>query len=568
MHGRFLSLRVKVVMMVLLTAASLAASMLGVSYYIYSETMMEHYAVMAANLVKSTAEILDEEDVRELSQDIVGRYRVVCGGEAPPDLENASGQERETYFAAFAGTEDTAAYARIYEEIRKIREANQVLSLYLAYMDQQTDKCVYLCVDSSEQVICPPGALDQVEVCNRELMERGQYDFPAYITNYSQYGWLCSASAAMCDESGAVLANACVDISMEEVMQDRRAFLNKLLFALAGTTLLLIVIGVKVISKTVVNPINLLAKSTSGFVENRKENGAGTVQDLNIRSNDEIGRLAGAVVKMERDINEYIDNIAKVTAEKERIGAELNVATQIQASMMPGIYPDFADQPAFEIAALMQPAKEVGGDFYDFFFVDENHLAIVMADVSGKGVPAALFMVIGKTLIKDHTQPGRNLGEVFGEVNNILCESNSENLFITAFVGVLDITTGEFPYVNAGHELPFICHEGSFEAHRIEPGFVLAGLEDMRYQAGCFMLAEGDKLFQYTDGVTEATNAGNHLYGMQRLYDILNRNSDGSPEEILRAVKKDIDEFVGDAPQFDDITMLCLTFKKKKTGEA
>lgn len=568
MCGRFLSLRVKVVMMVLLTAASLAASMLGVSYYIYSETMMEHYAVMAANLVKSTAEILDEEDVRELSQDIVGRYRVVCSGEAPPDLENASGQERETYFAAFAGTEDTAAYARIYEEIRKIREANQVLSLYLAYMDQQTDKCVYLCVDSSEQVICPPGALDQIEVCNRELMERGQYDFPAYITNYSQYGWLCSASAAMCDESGAVLANACVDISMEEVMQDRRAFLNKLLFALAGTTLLLIVIGVKVISKTVVNPINLLAKSTSGFVENRKENGAGTVQDLNIRSNDEIGRLAGAVVKMERDINEYIDNIAKVTAEKERIGAELNVATQIQASMMPGIYPDFADQPAFEIAALMQPAKEVGGDFYDFFFVDENHLAIVMADVSGKGVPAALFMVIGKTLIKDHTQPGRNLGEVFGEVNNILCASNSENLFITAFVGVLDLTTGEFPYVNAGHELPFICHEGSFEAHRIEPGFVLAGLEDMRYQAGCFMLAEGDKLFQYTDGVTEATNAGNHLYGMQRLYDILNRNSDGSPEEILRAVKKDIDEFVGDAPQFDDITMLCLTFKKKKTGEA
>lgn len=568
MHGRFLSLRVKVVMMVLLTATSLAASMLGVSYYIYSETMMEHYAVMAANLVKSTAEILDEEDVRELSQDIVGRYRVVCSGEAPPDLENASGQERETYFAAFAGTEDTAAYARIYEEIRKIREANQVLSLYLAYMDQQTDKCVYLCVDSSEQVICPPGALDQIEVCNRELMERGQYDFPAYITNYSQYGWLCSASAAMCDESGAVLANACVDISMEEVMQDRRAFLNKLLFALAGTTLLLIVIGVKVISKTVVNPINLLAKSTSGFVENRKENGAGTVQDLNIRSNDEIGRLAGAVVKMERDINEYIDNIAKVTAEKERIGAELNVATQIQASMMPNIFPHFADQPAFEIAAFMQPAKEVGGDFYDFFLVDENHLAIVMADVSGKGVPAALFMVIGKTLIKDHTQPGRDLGEVFSEVNNILCESNSENLFITAFVGVLDLTTGEFPYVNAGHELPFICHEGSFEAHRIEPGFVLAGLEDMRYQAGCFMLAEGDKLFQYTDGVTEATNAGNHLYGMQRLYDILNRNSDGSPEEILRAVKKDIDEFVGDAPQFDDITMLCLTFKKKKTGEA
>lgn len=567
MRGKFLSLKVKVVMMVLWMAVFLTASALTVSYYIYSEVITEHYAKMTSNLAKTTAEILDEGDVRKLSQDILVRYRAVCDGEAAPDLENASAQEREAYFAAFAGVMDTEAYRRINDSIGKIRGANQVLSLYLVYMDLQTDKCVYMC-DNSYGEICPPGTLDQIEARNRELLGRRQYDFPAYVTNYSQYGWLCSASAAVRSGDGTVLANVFVDISMEDVMQDRREFLRRLLCALAGMTLILIVIGVHVISKTVVHPINLLAKSTAGFVENRKENGAGTVQDLNIRSNDEIGRLAEAVGKMERDINEYIDNIARVTAEKERIGAELNVATQIQASMMPSIFPHFADQPAFEIAAFMQPAKEVGGDFYDFFLVDENHLAIVMADVSGKGVPAALFMVIGKTLIKDHTQPGRDLGEVFSEVNNILCESNSENLFITAFVGVLDLTTGEFPYVNAGHELPFICHEGSFEAHRIEPGFVLAGLEDMRYQAGCFMLAEGDKLFQYTDGVTEAANAGNHLYGMQRLYDILNRNSDGSPEEILRAVKGDIDEFVGDAPQFDDITMLCLTFKKKKTGEA
>jgi len=549
-------------------ALFLTASALTASYYIYSEVIMEHYAKTAENLVKTTAGILDEGDVRELSQEIVDRYRTVCGGEAPPDLDNASGQERETYFANFATAADTAAYRRIHERIKKIREANQVLSLYLSYVDAQTDQCVYLCVDSSEPVICPPGALDQIEVCNRELMERGQYDFPAYVTNYSRYGWLCSASAAVRDETGEVLANVFVDISMEEVMQDSRDFLRRLLCALAGMTLALILIMVKGISKTVIHPINLLAKSAAGFVANRKENGTGTVQELNIRANDEIGRLAEAVGKMERDINEYIDNIARVTAEKERIGAELNVATQIQASMMPSIFPHFANQEEFEIAAFMQPAKEVGGDFYDFFLVDENHLAIVMADVSGKGVPAALFMVIGKTLIKDHTQPGRDLGEVFCEVNHILCASNSENLFITVFEGVLDLTTGEFPYVNAGHELPFICHEGSFEAQRIAPGFVLAGLDDMQYQAGCFTLAQGDKLFQYTDGVTEATNGENHLYGMQRLSDVLNRNSGGSPEDILRAVKGDVDGFVGEAPQFDDITMLCLSFQKKRAGEA
>ncbi len=563
MRKRFLSLRVKVVMMVLWIAAFLAASALIVSYYIYSETMREHFERMTSNLAKTTAEVLDEEDVGKLSQDVLARYRALCNGDTPPAAEELSGQEREAYFAAFSGVVDTDAYRRINDCLGKIRRANEVRSLYLVSMDMRTDRCVYVCDNSSDEEICMPGTLDRIEERNRKLLERGQYDFPAYVTSYSQYGWLCSASAAVRDEDGAVLANVFVDISMEDVMQDRRRFLKKLLAALAGTTLILILMGVYAISKTVVNPINLLAETTAGFVANRRENGAGIVQELEIRSNDEIGRLARAVEKMERDINEYIENIARVTAEKERIGAELSVAAQIQASMMPSIFPNFADKAEFEIAAFMQPAKEVGGDFYDFFPVDESHLAVVMADVSGKGVPAALFMVIGKTLIKDHTQPGRDLGEVFNEVNNILCASNSENLFITAFIGVLDLATGEFPYVNAGHEMPFICREGSFEAQRIAPGFVLAGLEDMRYQAGCFTLAEGDKLFQYTDGVTEATDAADNLYGMGRLSDVLNRNSHGSPEEILQAVKRDIDDFVGDAPQFDDITMLCLTFKKK-----
>ncbi len=216
----------------------------------------------------------------------------------------------------------------------------------------------------------------------------------------------------------------------------------------------------------------------------------------------------------------------------------------------------------------MTPAKEVGGDFYDFFMVDETHLAIVVADVSGKGVPAALFMVIGKTLIKDHTLPGRDLGEVFSRVNELLCEANSEGLFITAFEGVLDLVSGEFTFVNAGHEPPFICRKGKagYEAHKIRAGFVLAGMEGMRYKAGSITLSEGDKIFQYTDGVTEATDASNELYGMDRLEKVLSRHVDLSPTQLLPIVKEDIDAFVGDAPQFDDITMLCLEFKKKIKG--
>lgn len=251
----------------------------------------------------------------------------------------------------------------------------------------------------------------------------------------------------------------------------------------------------------------------------------------------------------------------KESAEKHRIESELNVATQIQTSMLPA---DFPDRAEFDLFASMSPAREVGGDFYDFFMVDDRHLAIVMADVSGKGVPAALFMVIGKTLIKDHTNPDRDLGEIFSHVNDLLCESNSEGLFITAFEGVLDLVTGEFNFVNAGHEMPMISRGGkAFEAHKIRPGFVLAGMEGVRYRAGSLVLEPGDKIFQYTDGVTEATNAQDELYGMQRLTEILAKHAACTPQEILPAVRADIDAFAGDAPQFDDITMLCLEYKAR-----
>ena len=277
---------------------------------------------------------------------------------------------------------------------------------------------------------------------------------------------------------------------------------------------------------------------------------------------------------MYEEIRDYITRLSAVTTEKERIGAELDVAARIQGSMLPCIFPAFPERKEFEIFATMDPAKEVGGDFYDFFMIDDDHLALVVADVSGKGVPAALFMVIGKTLIKDHTAFHTDLGDVFTEVNDILCASNSEEMFITAFEGVLNIRTGEFRYVNAGHETPFICRRnGIYEPFPVKAGFVLAGMEGISYKGGTVMLNPGDKLFQYTDGVTEATDKDGKLFGMERLGKSLVSNSTKAPHELLGAVKTDIDAFVGNIPQFDDITMLCLEFKggvtvKEKTLDA
>lgn len=281
----------------------------------------------------------------------------------------------------------------------------------------------------------------------------------------------------------------------------------------------------------------------------------------------EAGNLARSYISMVKDLTSYVENLKAVTAEKERINAELSLASDIQAHMLPCIFPAFPDRSEFDVYATMTPAKEVGGDFYDFFMVDNDHLAVVMADVSGKGVPAALFMVIAKTLIKNHAQIGLSAGDIFTSVNKLLCEGNDAGLFVTAWLGILDLSSGKLTYVNAGHNPPLLCKNGKFDYLRSRPGFVLAGMETVKYRQNEIMLEPGGRLFLYTDGVTEATNADNELYGEERLSGFINANSSDAPENVLHELKKDIDSFVGDAPQFDDITMLMLDFKKRMEAE-
>ena len=326
------------------------------------------------------------------------------------------------------------------------------------------------------------------------------------------------------------------------------------------------------IQKNITEPVEQMSQAAADYLRDEGENAENGLEVKVFKTygnlNSEVGELAVSLSQMIRNIEVYIENLTAMTADKERIGAELSIATHIQSSMLPCIFPAFPDRKEFDVYATMNPAKEVGGDFYDFFMVDERHVAVVMADVSGKGVPAALFMVIGKTLIKDHTQPGISLGSVFSDVNNLLCDSNSEGMFITVFEGVLDLATGEFTYVNAGHETPYICRKGEcFEAYKVRPGFVLAGMEDMRYKEGRMQLAVGDRIFLYTDGVPEATNADNEMYGSGRLHNALNAHKDKALEELLTKIKADVDSFVREAPQFDDITMLCLEYKEPLQSE-
>ena len=275
---------------------------------------------------------------------------------------------------------------------------------------------------------------------------------------------------------------------------------------------------------------------------------------------DEISNLTGQFAAMVRELETYMRNLESVTAERERIGAELDVATNIQASMLPNIFPPFPDREEFSLFASMDPAKEVGGDFYDFFFVDPDHLAVVIADVSGKGVPAALFMVIAKTLLKNHGQDGASPEMALFHTNNQLCEGNGGELFVTAWLGILDIRTGILSFSEAGHETPILLHaDGTLEElkpKRKKPP--LATLEGLKYLPNTIQLHKGDCLFLYTDGVPEATNAQEEMYGMERMEQFLRKHYADEPAALLHAVRQDVDQFVGDAPQFDDLTMLGL----------
>ena len=256
-----------------------------------------------------------------------------------------------------------------------------------------------------------------------------------------------------------------------------------------------------------------------------------------------------------------LERQAADSSARQRIETELNVATQIQADMLPRIFPAFPEHREFDIYASMNPAKEVGGDFYDFFLVDNDHLAVVIADVSGKGVPAALFMVIAKTLIKNHAQNQEPPGEVFCHANEQLCEGNDAGLFVTAWMGVLEISTGRFIFVNAGHNPPLLRHTGGgYTWLRSKPDFVLAGMEGLRYRENELTLEPGDTLFLYTDGVTEATDGEQQLFGEERLQSALNEQPDLPVGQMLPKIKGCIDRFVGQAEQFDDITMLGLTY--------
>ena len=272
-------------------------------------------------------------------------------------------------------------------------------------------------------------------------------------------------------------------------------------------------------------------------------------------------------VSLSNGINTMVDTLKEAIAEAAaRLDKELEFAREIQHAALPRIFPPYPNKNEFDIFASMTAAKEVGGDFYDFFLLGHNgsHIGIVIADVSGKGIPAALFMMSAKTLIKNFAETGMSPAEIFYHTNEKLCENNEAGMFVTAFMGILEIETGKFTYVNAGHNPPLIKRaDGGFERMTLKPGFMLGALDSFAYQQSETCLDGGDTIFLYTDGVTEAQNKNLELFGDDRLHDVLNENADKAPKGLLTAVHEAVAAYVDGAEQSDDLTMLALTYHPK-----
>ncbi len=362
--------------------------------------------------------------------------------------------------------------------------------------------------------------------------------------------------------NGQKVGLICADISVDYVDKTILVSALRVLLILAAVVLVATLLLSVFVRNLVLKRIVRLETDVKDYSATKDPAIAQKIRDR-IKQADEIGMLSEQFAGMVTELEDYMIDLKNVTAEKERIGAELDVATHIQASMLPRIFPPFPDRKDVDIFATMDPAKEVGGDFYDFFLVGEDKLAVVIADVSGKGVPAALIMVIAKTLIKNHLLAGESIEEALIASNLQLLENNDEMLFVTAWAALIDLKTGETEFSEAGHEPAIIKRkDGSIEV--IKPSKKkppLATIEGTKYLKDSFTLNVGDVLFLYTDGVPEATNSNDELYTKERLNGFIEKESVSNLENLLKDVRADVDAFVGAAPQFDDLTMLAVMRK-------
>ena len=385
----------------------------------------------------------------------------------------------------------------------------------------------------------------------------------SFFEDYTEeWGNAYTGMLPLVDSQGQYVAVLCVDIQIDDIGEALNGYLAAVFVIMLILCILSILGNIGWLSKRILIPLTALGDSMQVFADSSHVMSADAMQieDPNIHTGDEIETLSVQMVDMMRRLKEHVERVKVITAEQERLGTELEIATRMQADMLPKVFPKRDDLQLF---AMMTPAKEMGGDFYDFFMIDEDHMALVMADVSGKGVPAAMFMIVTKTLLKIRMSAPGTPSEALQDVGTTLIGDNSSNLFVTVWFGILTLSTGELTYANAGHEYPALMPAGGeYELlEKKENMPPLATDYDIQYTDETILLQKGDRLFLYTDGVPDAKSPEGVRFGLRRMLDLLNENKEASPEKFLLNMKQGVDEFAGSGDMFDDVTMMSLIWK-------
>ena len=488
------------------------------------------------------------------------------GGKKPSEEEEAA------YYASFAELSEDAGYQRMRELLRSSR-TEEMSDNFLAVADAESGVLIFVVdTDPRPDHEYPLGKVMKVPAFVQRIFFSGRDGFPRMYYIRPGRGLYCVSGGFI--REGDPSAGFLFTMSKaQESLHGVWRFTLRYVIAIVAAVLILGTLFIYRTRKTLVQPINSIAEAAGNYARDKRSGAAGTehFSRLDIHTGDEVENLSLTMADMERELAAYEADLTAVTAEKERIATELNLASNIQAHMLPTTFPAFPERKEFDIYASMTPAKEVGGDFYDFFMVNEDHLALVMADVSGKGVPAALFMMASLTMLKGTTQAGLDPAAVLDWVNGQICENNPDCMFVTVWLGILEISTGLLTWSDAGHERLMLWQDGAWKCLPKKSGVALGALEPEllalkpgpAFQNHELILKPGDAVFQYTDGVTEAMTDSREQFGMDRLAEALGSAGTVKPDELLPHVREAIDAFVQGAPQFDDITMLSLLYRGK-----
>ena len=531
----------------------LLGSMTGLALYAYGS--LHNYKSESRHLINYTLSLEDQEYLEKKFSQTREVY------ENMPDEVRAD-PKSESFVEACLPLLDKEFFAAR-DILVKCREETEQKNVAFVFTDPSHSALVYVIDGDEEAWAFLPGQWIKADLDTIKDIEKSTWRLT--ITHEDEYGWVGTDYAAIYDTKGKQIGYAIMDLDLNYFIGRISGFLAVLLPAAAILVLFLAFLSSGLLRKHIISHLTSMADAAREYTAldkvNQPDDAPFVFEGLDINTSDELEELWHSMSEMEADFRDSMIRLRSVTAEQERMGAELSIATAIQEGTLPKLSPAFPERNEFDIYASMIPAKEVGGDLYDFFMIDDDHLAMVIADVSGKGVSAALFMVIAKTLIQNQAElGGQDPADVLSHVNAKLMRINKASMFVTTWMAILTISTGELIYVDAGHEYPAIRRNGgSFELIDDVRGLPVAVSGKTKFISDTFVLHPGDTLYVYTDGVPDASNKAGEMFGRERMLEALNEEPDAAPEVLDGNVKAKLAAFVEDAPQFDDITM--LTFK-------